>query len=649
MEGGVRRRRAEDRRLSGGFIPPGSPDIPALRQRIRSAPARPYDNIESAPFATGEALTQRIGDLIAGGFSKLGFQTSITAPDFTTGTRSFHFLLHAWDPLSTLLNGLLPLTRPEGLDACLAYARAWLDRFQGAAERAGVQPLVEAARSGSNEAWEGMAAGMRAFRLAALLEAAARDEGVDDATVGEFAAALSFHFRVLREPGYFQSWSNHGLYQSLGLISAAARFPWLDGAEGLVEIARERLDTLLANHFDADGVHLEHSPTYHSNLLGSLIGARNAGLLEGTRSAEAIAGAERALSWMITPAGRVVAFGDSWPAEVRTALPAAGRFRDPALRYLTSDGAIGDPPAPGAVLYRNAGYAFARMHDPDWGEDPSQASYLAQAGAFHSRVHKHADHLTFSWSEGTTDILIQPGRYGYLGRTAPGSELHDRGHWYDDPHRIYVESTRAHNCVEVDGQDHPRRGAAPFGGGVLQAEAFRDIVLFQSAAPLTEDVRQHRVLILKPHRFLLVVDRLEASLAHRYRQWFQLDGAWTASQVGHGYRAACGPRALEITDLTIQAVAEPVRRGEKEPQLQGWVSPRDGALAECSSLAFTREGETVEFVTLFSLSDGPVADAVVGRAGEASRHFAWSQGGLRTELDLSGTGRLRAVVRQSPL
>jgi hypothetical protein len=652
MEGSLRRGGAEDRRLSA--TPPSPAQgagVAALRQRVRSAPLRPYDNLESAPFAIGEPLTVRIRSLIEDGFEKLGFKTSITAPDFTKGSRSFHFLLHAWDPLSSLLNGLLPPTNPEGLAPCLAYARQWLSAFQGPAEEAGVEALIAAARTGANEAWEGMAAGMRAFRLAALLDAAARSDTADDAVIDELARALSFHFRVLRDPAAFQSWSNHGLYQSLGLLSAACRFPWLDGAEGLDKIARDRLDALLASHFDTDGVHLEHSPTYHANLLGSLIGARNAGLLEGTAAAASIAGAERALAWMITPAGRVVPFGDSWPAEVRSALPAAGRFRDPHLRYLTSDGEIGDPPPPGVVHYRNAGYAFARLYDAEWGEEPRQASYLAQAGGFHSRVHKHADHLTFGWSEAGVDILVQPGRFGYLGRTVPGSDLHDKGHWYDDPRRIYVEATRAHNCVEVDGRNHPRRGAEPFGGAILQAEAFKELTLFQSEAPIDDEVRQQRLLILRPRQFLLVIDRMTGATHHEYRQWFQLDGLWQAGLDACGYGATAGPRTLQVTDLTGLSEAEPVRRGQTEPELQGWASPRDAELAPCSSLAFRQSGESVEFVTLFRLGLEQVSAPVIdGSWADRRRRFSWVEGGTHSEVTLTGSppGRIRAAVDRRP-
>ncbi len=657
MEGRLCRRRPEDWSLTevgdtdGGSVP-DPPTAQAVRARIRAEPPRPYDNLESSPFAVGDTLTAKLRSLASAGFEKFGHRVDIARPDFTVGSRTFHFLLHAWDPLATLLHGLLPPTNPEGLAPAVAYATAWLDAFEEPARAAGVDAIVSDARSGANEAWEGMATGMRAFRLAALLDAVARSDATDDALLGRLVDALAFHFDILSRPEFFQSWSNHGLYQSLGLLSAGARFPWLAGGEGMASLARERLEQILPGHFDADGVHLEHSPTYHANLLGSLIGARNAGLLDGSSAAATIIGAEQALSWMVTPAGRMVPFGDSWPAPVRQDLAGAARFRDPALRFLTSDGLIGDPPASGVKLYRNAGYAFARVLDSELGETPDQATYLAQSGAFHSRVHKHADHLSFVWSEGATDILVEPGRYGYLGRVSPGDPLHDKGHWYADPKRIFVESTRAHNCIEVDGESHQRKGAKPFGGALRQAEQFHDLVVFAGGAHIGADVTHERVLVLRPRAFLLVLDTLTGTDGpHDFRQWFQLDAAWTAEVARQGYIARAGLRSLRVIDLIGEAEVEPVRRAQTEPELQGWVSVKDGELSPASSLCFQRSAAQTRFATLFSLGEDEIEAPSVTETGATEQTIGWTQAGDRVAIRLSGTvpGRLKAELSRQPV
>jgi hypothetical protein len=646
VEGLLRRGRAEDPRLSWKALSPA--EIADARARIVASPPRPYDPIESSPPPVGATLAARIELLRKSGFHRLGGAIDITAPDFDSGSRPFHFLLHAWDPVALFLHAILAGGGEPVLEPTLAYAAAWLARFQGPALSAGVAAVMETAQNGDDDTWEGMAVGLRAFRLAGLVEAVARAGNIDDKQFGSLLNALKFHLQVLGQKGSFLDHSNHGIYQALGLLSAANRFPWFADGERLADLARARLGRLLARHFDYEGVHLEHSPSYHLNLLGSLIGARNAGLLEGSEIDAVVDKAEAALSWMITPAGRLAPFGDSAPVDMRQGLSGAARYRDPALRFLTSGGEIGDLPPPGVRLFRKAGYAFARVYHPQDGEWPDQASYLAQAGAFHSRVHKHADHLTFVWSEGPVDILVEPGRYGYLGRTAVGDALHGGGHWYSDPKRVYVESTRAHNCVEVGEQNHDRTALAPFGAGLRQAERAGPLVLFRSEAMLAEGLRQARLLVLLPGRFLLVIDDLSGQGAAEARQWFQLDPAWKARRNGAGYLATAGGRALRVSDLTGTATVEPVRRGQTEP-LQGWVSPRDGDLTPASSLCL-RGGPGGGFVTLFSLSAAEVSRPSLEALGEPGRRIAWTQGAVRHAVDLVGEapGRIRPSLVREP-
>ena len=47
------------------------------------------------------------------------------------------------------------------------------------------------------------------------------------------------------------------------------------------------------------------------------------------------------------------------------------------------------------------------------------------------------------------------------GRTKPGTELWKQGFWYGDPNRVFVESTHAHNTVEVGGESYNRSPVPP--------------------------------------------------------------------------------------------------------------------------------------------------------------------------------------------
>ena len=156
-------------------------------------------------------------------------------------------------------------------------------------------------------------------------------------------------------------------------------------------------------------------------------------------------------------------------------------------------------------------------------ESFDRASYLAQQAAFHSRTHKQADDLSFIWYDRGAVILIDAGSYGFLGRTESGSDLWNKGFWYSDPKRIYVESTRSHNTVEIDGMSFNRRESPPYGSAIERWGETEDGLLFVETHALQfETVGHTRLLVLDPGNWLLVYDWLsdEAGAEHDFRQWF---------------------------------------------------------------------------------------------------------------------------------
>lgn len=416
-------------------------------------------------------------------------------------------------------------------------------------------------------------------------------------------------------------------------------------------LARARLLDCLSEHFFVDeGVHAEHSPGYHRMVLGSLIGASEAGLL-GENQDELISRAEQALMWMIMPNGSLAPFGDTDHESIQCDQSIARRCRDPHLRHALTAGALGESPPSGVKAYKTAGYAFARVYARDDGGDPARASYLAQLAAYHSRVHKHADHLAFVWSEGTVPILTDPGRFGYLGRTTRGDGLYEQGFWYSDPLRVYVESTRAHNCVEVDGRSQPRLKTAVFGSALAQADLQDGLVVFDSKIVLRPSLLHQRSLILAPGEFLVVVDWLfdRRGTPHDFRQWFQLAPGWSVKQAGQGYEGRFGDVTLHAIDLFGASKPSEVMVGQDEP-LQGWTSIRAGSLAPSPSFHFSRrQSERSAFATVFSLNGRPICDPATRTNITVSRAvLAWHTPAGSVRLGLARGERL-IVKRENAL
>jgi len=403
-------------------IPEGS--ICGFRLKVKSYPLVPYDLLETSPRRPDTVHTL-VDNLLIHGWDRHGFSIpSITPPlEWDTNNRSFSCSLHAWEPLTHLLRGISEATsrerRAQLIKASFIYAYQWIKIYQLPILNHDLSEIVNYNfKDNPIYAWYDMAVGQRIYRLAFLLDVICRDPSYSDLTVNILYQSLHFHHSLLNHDQFFKIHSNHGLYQALGQLAAAKRFAHIDAIshECLVH-SKSRLSALIREHFTNDNVHKEHSPGYHWMILGSLIGSRVTNLITESSLSQVVDGMEEAMVWMIKPNNHIVTFGDSDPRKMITGTVRAQRFKDLALQAITSNGDIGVFPKPGVRAYYTAGYAFARLYSANVEQQFDKYSYLAQNAGFHSRVHKHADHLTFVWFDKMRDILIDPGRYAYAGRT----------------------------------------------------------------------------------------------------------------------------------------------------------------------------------------------------------------------------------------
>ena len=286
-----------------------------------------------------------------------------------------------------------------------------------------------------------MAVAQRLQRLSYILDIACRLPDIADDKVIAIMEHVLLHHAVLKSDKLFSATTNHGFFQALNQLAATQRFPEFDADGSLMALARKRMKDMLALQFTESMVHKEHSPGYHFMVTVALVNAQRSGALNDELTA-GLKSAMENLGWMIAPTGGIVCFGDTDPRNLFDSGNQAFFSGEPSLSATLRQSL--ETPA-GMRAFYDAGYAFARGYADNVARNPENASYLAQIAGFHSRTHKHADHLTFVWHDRRRDVLIDAARYAYVGKTAPGSKLFDEGFWYSDPKRVYVESTRAHN------------------------------------------------------------------------------------------------------------------------------------------------------------------------------------------------------------
>jgi len=491
-------------------------------------------------------------------------------------------------------------------------------------------------------AWYDMAVGLRATKLAWLIDAACAAD-VDDEALGDLLRGAVRHIKELRNPQNLAKATNHGLFQMLGLLSLTRGYPELRGAPEAQVYAEEQVERMLTEHFcEPEGIHLEHSPTYHRYLTDLLHIALSTGLVSTPRLEALRSKAYDALAWMIRPDGALTRLGDC-DYEPRIVAPdilaPELRPRHPGLWHVLTRGREGRPPATGALFLPRSGYAFIRGSWPQTPEAWEKASYLSFSAAFHSRAHKQADEGSFEWAEAGQMLVVDAGSYGYH---------------YELPERQYCESTRAHNTLEIDGADYSRKRADAFGSALRRWTQTGSTYALEAEFRRPGKLHHRRLLVYTPARWLLVIDQIEAPQPHTYTQWLHF--APELELLSEGRRVVlslpAGDRQLWVRSLSQPADSE-IRtvRGQREPRLEGWISLAYKQLTPNWALACTARAANALLATLLLLTPTrqSLADETLHMARAAAElELAWSvedqSAGVRVrhgaglEVDVWGPG-----------
>jgi hypothetical protein len=622
-------------------------EIAALRGRIAGAPLRAFDSLDMSPIVPGPSSQKRLDSLVDEGWQRAGTSIPSLRPPLPWDThgRTFSFHLHGWEPVSALLAGFEIFGDRRYFDLSREIALSWLETFQTPLAPHGLLKGVgKALDTKDTMAWYDMAVGQRIYRLAYILDVLAREDAtvLSDVRFVEMLRSLIFHLELLAVPAFFFSHNNHGFFQAIGQMAAARRFRYLPGFEDYYVLGAQRLRLMLSRSFFPSGPHMEHSPFYHRMVLGSCLGAIRSGLIEEEDLAQTIRNAEHALSWMVQPDGSLANFGDSDLRAEYVPPRNVAHHGDEAVKVMLTGGAFAAPAPQGLKYYPEAGYVFARKLAGLGEKGIRTASYFAQMAAFHSRVHKHADHGTFVWSEQGQRILIDPGKYGYEGKTKLGSDLSAAGFFYSDPNRIYVEKTRSHNCVEIDNTDYARRRAKHFANAFTHASEQNGLWVTFSEYRHGR-MRHLRLVVVRPGHFLLTMDWLKDSglIAHDFRQWFQLAPEWQPSRTANGLRASHARAAglsLCAGDLLSGAPPAAINVGQTSPEMSGWSS--DGPLSMVPSPAINwlaSQTPAARFATLFTVGSRLQFKAANSRLNDSVTigTFQWQDDAGRHTLDFT--------------
>lgn len=531
--------------------------------------------------------------------------------------RSFLVKLHGWAFMEPALTRLVrsSVSRDERLFAlCLDWALDWIDFANSSAHDDEVLRSI---------VWSDIAVAHRAKRLAFLINRAAADPSVDG-TVHERLVAEGYrHLRAAATE--VAASNNHGILQCVAALILSSDVPELRRYEGYRNSVLRRLEEIVRSTFTSSHIFLEHSPKYHflvTRWLGCLheIDAGQSQFILDVRR-----GAEMALAWMIRPDGMLAHLGDTDDLAITAGRREMSGMLSQDLKQALSGSAIDSFGGGGLMACREAGQVFIRGGAPSG----PNSSYVAAQAAFHSLTHKHADDGSFEWFDAGRPIIVNPGIFGFDRKALPWTTLRRAGFRYATPERIYVESTHAHNTVEIDGTSDVRKAALAYGSALWSVDectAGRYRIEFR--IPRSSGVHHRRILHIALGRWLLVVDDLHclSGRIRRYEQWFHVAPGF--ARIADRHVAAAfrdGAMQLEIAAATEADIT--VLHGARRPRLQGWHSRRAGMFEPNHAVGLATSGKRVRLCTLLDLTGRGIAGCRIGEdAGQPQVGWTYRDG-----------------------
>lgn len=408
-------------------------------------------------------------------------------------------------------------------------------------------------------------------------------------------AALEVHGNFLADPNNYQEAYNHGLDQSAALYLLAVNFPNMPSADSWREISEQRIDTLLDQLVDSDGVLVENSPFYHLYVLQKFWEINQ---YLNTNNLSISPDLNERLDQMVSYATYILQPDLHSPtvgASLREEAKLAGIYEEmakqhPEFLYVLTKGAEGKEPAKLNVQYLDSGQTIMRS---GWGKGEdftNQTQLIFDVGGYRTN-HSDLDALSLNLYSKGLALMPDAGLYTY----DPG------------PYRSYFHGTRAHNTVVVDGQDQPQGKENAGSESKVYAGRFEegDGYVYQSGEhELYKDVSHERAITMIEDSTVLIFDNLKSDKEHTYEQMFHL---FPGAEVNINSDGSIVVARGENEDQTVtirQFITDGVELtpviDQQEP-LDGICSFEYKVAVPCYSLSYLQKGKSISYVTAISI------------------------------------------------
>jgi len=509
---------------------------------------------------------------------RIKIETPVNWVLYASHSRNIRYKIQAWVVLDALLNYDSIKNNEKCYQVSYEYIMDWINTF-----------II--GKSDDDFAWYDMAVGQRATKLAYLIRRAIENkEDIED--IAAMIVTAEIHMIELMQEDKLAEHSNHGLFQMAGLLALGKSLPFLTRSNDACIFAMKKIKLMLKNHFTEDFLHKEHSPMYHIFMTNYIAILLDSGFMSESKDFIKLAkGAIEAAKWFAQPDGTILPFGDT------PNIPIVERTNFELNKYRNRAN------APEGLKYFNEGGLVVHSH---YSKSKGPVGYLAFNGGFHSRQHKHADDFNIQLFHDGIPLLVDPGTFTYQ---------------YNLPERMYVESTRAHNCLEIDDLNYSRFKKDIYGSAIDYANHIGDCILIdaqiyrknlipieipnnkiKTSDSVPVNIAHYRKVIYRPDNFLVVIDNMTSKEDHSYKQWFKINPDLSIRSKGSELLLSLNrdPIAKIVNISSINTIIESFS-GDFKSKLQGWVSTDGHTLEKANSISVNAKGSNCVIATVIDL------------------------------------------------
>jgi hypothetical protein len=436
---------------------------------------------------------------------------------------------------------------------------------------------IVTSRMPDSYAWYDMSVGFRALNIAFFLDRINKYNISINVEQEKLLKELANkHIRHLSCPETTTLNNNHGMFQLQGLM-ALTQCLGVEKYDSEYKYALSKMEQMVKDQFDENGVHKEHSPHYHIFALNIFKGVVKGGWYdECIGIEERILKAEQITKWLVDPLRRPACIGDSILTVQKTIdFSNISGDNDKGTNLILSN-------------FNDSGYSIIRSR---WDVDPSDATYLFFMAGYHSKVHKHRDCLSFEWFDQGEKIICDGGKYGYK----------------TNKYRRYALSNKSHNTVEIEGFDILRM--RPYGSALNSTKQLDDTTIHLNASLEYKAICFDRSLYLNAGKWLIIRDKLSHKRDRISTQWFHL-------KIGYKLRNSKDNRLVFtknqkeiIINCTNKNLDLSIYDGDEEI-MQGFISEKDYVMVPAPAIGFSTEKKNEEIFTIIALSDEFESDAL---------------------------------------